>query len=272
MDVFKFHDYRELIGEVLKNGKKSRPRGIIQKAAEYLKCHPTFISQVLHEKSDLSIDQGVLFCEFAQFNEEETEYFLDLLFLERSASAPGRRLFKKRLQKHLSKRASFGERVKAEGKINQELRRLYYQSWIPQTLHVYLQIGDGATCEKASQVLGIAEEEVAEHLANLEEMDLIQRNGKKYQSKVSLVHTANDDPIINQIHTNWRLHTIQQLQSRQKIRDVHFSSVMSLSKESVQMIKNYIFDHIENVSEEVKQSRSETVYAYCLDFYPVLSS
>jgi plasmid maintenance system antidote protein VapI len=271
MDVFKALNYREIVDVKLKGEGKKRPRGIIQRLAESLKCHPTLISQILHNKADLSIDQAILFCEFANFQQDETDHFMDMLFRERAGHPATKRHFEQKIKKRIEVRESFAIRVNAGGSISEEYQQLYYETWIPQVVHICCQIGSkGSTVAELSKSLGIDAHEISEVVSELVKMGLVIRVGDYFKSVVDSLHIGKDHKLTKQIHRNWRLRTIQEFQRSGKIHNTHFSSVISLSESSAEKIKQLIFDHIESISNEVKTSKPETMYSFCLDFYRLL--
>ena len=272
MDVFRTLNYREIVDVILKGEGKKRPRGIIQKLAEFLKCHPTLISQILHNKADLSIDQAILFCKFANFQQDETDHFMDVLFRERAGHPATKHHFEQRIKKRIEVRGSFAMRVSAGGSIPEEQQQRYYETWIPQAVHICCQIGSkGSTVAELSSSLGIEAQEISQVVSQLVKMGLVTRVGDYFKSAVDSLHIGKDHRLTKQIHRNWRFRTIQEFQKIGGIHNTHFSSVISLSESSAEKIRQLIFDHIESISNEVKTSKPETVYSLCLDFYRLLT-
>ena len=269
MDIFKYKDYRDVINEVLLEGKTKRPKGVIQRLAKVLRCHPTLISQVLREKSEFTVDQGVLFCEFARFNKAEMEYFLDLLLFQRAATQKAKGFFSKRLEDKVAERKSIESRLQTQQSLQEEHKRFYYSSWMPPSIHICCQLPSGQSLRTIAKGFGISEQDAKYFLSNLTDAGILSREGELYKSMLDHVHIPSSESISSVAHSTWRVKTLAKLQGQRKDEDLHFSSVFAASTEALDKIRVMILDQIQELQKESRSEENHEVYLFTTDFYKI---
>ena len=84
MSFFDNTNYRDVIR--LKIKENDSVRGYQSRLAESAGCHSSYLSQVLKGQVNLTPDQGMAFCEFWNFDELHSDFFLSLLNLERAGT------------------------------------------------------------------------------------------------------------------------------------------------------------------------------------------
>ena len=90
--IFKYQSYKTYLEDsLLCKGKKGT-------FAKFVGCQPSFISQVLKGKPDLSLEQGLLANDFFEHSAAEAEHFLLLLQFHRAGSKRLRDHFKTQIQ------------------------------------------------------------------------------------------------------------------------------------------------------------------------------
>jgi hypothetical protein len=83
------------------------------------------------------------------------------------------------------------------------------------------------------------------------------------------MHLGNDSATVLKHHTNWRLHTLQNLRFVHP-ENVHYSACLSLSREDAFRIKELLLAELKNNLKIVEKSPEETAYVYSFDFYPLI--
>ncbi len=74
--------------------------------------------------------------------------------------------------------------------------------------------------------------------------------------------------MIGQHHTNWRLRAISSL-SKGVPDDLHYSSVITISKKDALRIREELIDKIKDLKTVIKDSVEEKLYSLNLDFFEV---
>jgi hypothetical protein len=123
-------------------------------------------------------------------------------------------------------------------------------------VHVLVTIPHYDSVEKISQALSIGLKRVSEIVA------FLLKAGLMSQMKESSVHILKH-------HSHWRLKAIESL-SEPGTKDVHYTTVSSLSKKDVEKIRSLLTDTVQTYTETVKGSKEETLYGFNLDFYRVI--
>jgi hypothetical protein len=77
-----------------------------------------------------------------------------------------------------------------------------------------------------------------------------------------------ESPFIIKHHTNWRLKAIQSFEQESE-RELHYTSVISLSQSDVLKLKTLFVNSIDKYNEIVRPSKEEACYCLCLDFFKV---
>ena len=108
--------------------------------------------------------------------------------------------------------------------------------------------------------------EILEFLVSL---GLAIQKGNHYEVGASRVHLGGDSPMISKHHINWRLQAIQSLERENREVDLHYSSVISISKEDTLKIKSLLVDSIEKTKAVIKESKEEELHSFCLDFFKI---
>ncbi len=79
-----------------------------------------------------------------------------------------------------------------------------------------------------------------------------------------------DSELILKHHSNWRQHTISNLQFLDR-EDLHYSACLSLSTADVFKIKESILGNLKSNIDIISKSKEETAYVLCFDFYKLFS-
>src|SRR4051812_8836100 len=96
MKVFAASNYRQVMQEKIREG--GAVRGYQARLAEAAGVHSSYISRVLADRVELTPDQAASLARFWNFDGDETDFFIDLVLLERSASKDFRARLGRRLE------------------------------------------------------------------------------------------------------------------------------------------------------------------------------
>jgi hypothetical protein len=84
----------------------------------------------------------------------------------------------------------------------------------------------------------------------------------------SRIHLTDDSPMISKHHVNWRMQAIQSME-KDASGELHYSSVVSVSREDTPRVREILLKAIEEVRKVVKDSKDETVCCYTVDLFAV---
>jgi uncharacterized protein (TIGR02147 family) len=269
MTIFESKNYVSYMqNAILSDGKKKH--GIVKALAEKLRCHPTFISQVINGKADLNHDQAVRLCKYLEFTQEETEFFIDMLNRDRAASSEAKEHFQKILDRKISDRRVFQKRAKLKSSLRADQEGQYLSRWSCPVAHAAIQIPNLRTMEKLAKLLDIDEADAKQVLETLESLKLAKKVSGNWVPTETALHIGRDSPFAANFHANMRLKTAANLVSRKRrIEQTHFSSVFAISKTIAEEIREAFLQSLKAAREKMVDSDPEVLYVLCLDYYPL---
>jgi len=269
-EIFDFADYREYIRFNLDKKINIESSNKVKSLAQFLNCHPTYVSQVINCKADFSHEQAIAFCRFALFNEFEAEYFVNLLDRDRAGTTETRDYFQRKITKMKNERTNLARRYNNKVKLSLEDKLKYYETWIPQAIHILCQIEGYGNMESISSALNLSLEQTKSTLDLLKNIGLVKLEGNQYHSIVDSIHLEKGSPLHAKFLANWRFKSMEDLNRNPEGKGITYSSVMSLSKEVADQIKNLIVQHLDVTRDLVMPSESEELYVYNIDYYPLI--
>ena len=270
MKVYDAKNYVEFVVDTLSLGNKAIPRGRIKDLANLLRCHASFISQIIRGKAHMSHEQAHRFCSYAQLSDEETEFFINLLNRDRAGTNELKALFNGILKRKLVERRSLQKRARLTPTLSRDQEIVYFQSFTYPLIHAALHLPDLKEPKQLSITLGIPEPEVSEALKLLNELGLATQRDEKWHPTVKNLHVGKESPLNRTYHANWRLKTAMLLQEGRRTHEhTHFTSLFCISKKDVERIRELILTHLEKVRQEMVASDSERLFVLCLDYFPI---
>lgn len=265
-NVFEFAHYRPYLAARL---EAKGARGHKTQIATAMSVQPTYISQVLQESAHLSLEQAEAANNFLNHTAQESHFFMLLLQKDRAGTKTLREYFKKQLDEILKSRMVLIERLGKSQQLAEKDRSWYYSSWVPSAVHIATTVPTLRTIELISTALQMPSEKVLEALERLEEMGLVRKEGFEFYPGLQEIRLGKDSHYILKHHTNWRLKAMQSLEL-EKIQELHYSGVVSLSKGDVDRIKDRLLEVIKDSIEIVKGSKEEELFCLNLDFFSLL--
>ncbi len=262
--IFDCDDYKVFLASAV--GPRDKRSGIKSAMAKAIKVQVTYLSQIIHGNAHLSLEQADLLSRFLGLNSEENDYFLLLVQKNRSGTSSLQEYFSRKLEDIRRKRMSLVERLGKTPQLSKEDQSIYYSSWHYIAVHMALTIPELRTKESISQFLGLSLKLTANALEFLTSRQLATTQGAEWIALTNFIRLGNTSHNIYKHHTNWRMQAIASLE-REELFDLHYSSVLSLSKEDVAKLKERFLESIRETVQSVRQSKEEKLYCYCLDFF-----
>ncbi len=262
LNIYNYTDYKPYIVATL----KLRGHGAKKAFAEAAEIQESFFSQVLHAKADLSLEQADKANKFFGHTNDESHFFLILVQRSRAGTVSLKNYFNKLIQEILEKKKNLKEQVKAKSNVSDEHRERFYSSWQFAAVQIATSVKEFQTIKAIAQKLGIGEKRVAEILEFLLSAGLVVRKNDHFDMGTQSTHLGKDSPLVFKHHANWRLQTLKKLEE-QNDENFHYSTVMSLSPEAVEQIKNLLVKTVKGSNEAMESSKEELLYGLGMDFY-----
>jgi uncharacterized protein (TIGR02147 family) len=263
-DIYQFRSYKAFLKS--KVGPASERRGVKRAMAKALRCQPTYVSQVVNGRAHFSLEQGEVLADFFEMPKDEKQFFLLLILQERAGTKRLEEYFSSQIHRAVEERLILTKRLGAENSLSKEDQSIYYSSWQYAAVHMALTIPHLRTASAIAAKLGIAAVKVVEILDFLCSNGLAARNGANYTVGKSSIRLGKESHNILKHHTNWRARAVDSL-DRETISDLHYSGVVTLSREDILRIKDKILDFISKTVSEIRASEEEEICCLNLDFF-----
>ncbi len=259
--------YREIINSYLGYRKERRPRGVIKQLAARLRCHSTFISQVLSERADFSLEQGIEFCRHYQFNLDEQEYFLTLLARDRAGTPALRDYQQRKIDELLEKHRDLRPKLQSIENSLAAFEGEYFGNWTYQATHALTQIERYQTTHAISRVLGLSSDEVTAILGRLKIMNLVTSERMKWRSLKDSLHLPKDSPYLRPLRISWKAKLLSDLQSKLEMEGTRYTGVVTVSEKDYQKIRDILVRALGDIRQTVEKSVPEEAHVLSIDCY-----
>lgn len=180
MDIFSFNSYKEFIKKQINDNSESR--GYQSKLAEAARCQKSYLSHILHSHHHLNPDQACGLALFWDLNNEETDWFLLLVDIERAQSESLKKRLREKLRYIKTAREDLAPRFKKPRIKVSEKEFFYYSSWHWSAIHIITSIPRYQTVEAISEKLGLPKSLVRDCLQNLEEIGLVKASNGRWKN------------------------------------------------------------------------------------------
>ena len=268
MNIFNFTKYRDVITADIDNN--ALIHGYQGKLALAAGCSKSYFSQMLSSNVQLTPEHGAGLVNFWKLNEDESEYFLVLLLLERSSSRSLTLMLERKLKILKIKNIRFKRTIKSDFGSDPEKMLKYYSSWLYPAIHVPVSIPDLQTVSKLVAYLGIAPEIINRVLGELQSLGLVAEAGGRFSMINKNIHTSEDSPMSALNHANFRQKTILEIQQG-KNEGIHYTGVHSLSFEDCVRVQEFLVESVSKIRAIITPSKEEELVCFSIDFYPLRS-
>ncbi len=264
MSLFACTDYKEFVRDQIQANRSIR--GYQTLLANGAGCQRTYLSQVLHSEIHLTPDHAANLGLFWKMEQDEKEYFLELVNLARAGTKPLLELTRNRLREIRNRRLDLTNRFNA-ARIEAE-ETPYYSSWIWSALHVLVSIPEFQTVENMSRRLELPAVTVVRFLMTLKEMGLVQEKDGSWTSIQTDLHLSRHSPWNAIHHNNWRQRAVLNSQLC-SLEDLHYTAVVSMSRKDFGRVKELLVEAIEKKRRVVVNSPEEDVFCVGVDLFRV---
>lgn len=266
MNYYNFTDYRDLLLALL----EKKGRGSKVQLAHELNCQPGHISQVLNKnKVHFSPENMVRISQFLNLDFSQEDYLLNLFYKERAASHELKEYFQKKIVVLQNENLSFEKQLKRTDRLDEVSKSIYYSHWAYCCIHMIVSIPEFNTLAKICDRLNIGKEFALKVLNFLTEKGLITESDGHYSVGEVRIHLKKDSPLVRSHHQNFRYKALASLE-RESSFDLHYSSVMTLSKKDAIKIRDLILELTKKKDEILIPSPNEEIICFNLDFFKVL--
>jgi len=266
--VFDYEDYKHYLKDWIANQPKGG-RGIKSTFAEAARCQTAFISQVLHGKAHLNLDQAQAMSQVMSHSSESFHFFILLIQLKRAGTPKLRDYFSEQIQFIREERLMIKNRIRVKQAFSQEDQATYYSNWLYAAVHIAVTCRALQTIDALAKYFRLPVKKITRTVEFLASVGLIKAtNQGSLQIGEARIHLGGDSPFVSKNHSNWRLRALQSLE-RERTPELHYSSVITVSRADVRRIKDLLIDSVEKTNGLVAASPEEELWCLALDFFEV---
>lgn len=265
ISLFDYRDYKQYINQTIL-AMPSKGRGVRRDLAAYLNCQTAYISQVLNKDVQFSLEHAVKINQFFKHSKEQARYFLLLVQWQRAGSKELRDFIHNEISEIIEKRIELKERLNIKDSLDDNNQHIYYSAWYFAATHIMLSIPHYQTSEAISKTLRLPLKQVQGILSFLCETGLAIHQNNRFVIGKTRIHLGQNGIPIRRHHTNWRNQAIASI-DKQNEADLHYSSVLSMSKKDIPKVKEIFIKAIEESREIIKTSKEEKVQVIAIDFF-----
>ena len=265
--VFEFDDYKIYLNRYIQ-GLPRHGYGFKSRMAAVLECKSSFVTQVLNGNANLSLEQAESLNGLLKHQETEGEYFLTMVLLSRAGSEALRHRLQKRLKKLRENQMNLKERFSEQTEIDPLTLHEFFSVWHFNAIQIAATIPRLQSRKTLRQSLGLSHKAFDEALQFLMTNNLLKEENSRLLPTKKKIFIGKDSLALKVHHSNWRQRAILSL-DRNYEDDLHFTSVFSLSRKEVALIKDRLVREIEQIRQMVKTSPEEEVHTCLIDFFRV---
>ncbi len=264
MNLFDYTGYKSYLFDLIEANKMTR--GFKSKIASFAGCQKTYISQVLNTHVHLTPEHGMALALAWNFDQTETEYWLNLINFERTSFPPLKKKIFEQLQSIKEDSADLSKRFKENLIQNSEQQLQYYSSYLYGGIHMLVGVDRFRTPKEISQKLKAPVDLVIEILSELLQMGLVKMENNEWQPTAHNIHLGKDSPMNLLNHQIWRSQAITDIQNKNS-SSLHYSAVQTLDEKSFQEIKRLILETIEKQRKIVGAASENEVDCFVCDWF-----
>jgi len=267
LDIWNYTDYKAFIKDTIAS-RENGGRGQLKKLSEYLGVHSTLISQVVNGIKDFSDEQSLKVAWFLQLTELEVDYFLAMVFYSKAGTADLKAYHLTKIMKFKEIGQSVSSRIGKTTELSEDDKIRFYSDWRYVSVWLATSIDELKDAQGISEHLKIPKNNVQDILEFLISKRLCKKTKKGISMDIMRIYVPADSAFVVNHHLNWRLKSLNFIQSPSK-QELAFTSPLSISKKDFAKVRGLILKLIEDVSAIIAKTEPEIVACLNIDQFMV---
>ncbi len=265
LNVFTFSSYKAYLERALLT---DAPRGQMSRAAEALGCQASFLSRVIHSNVQLTPDQAFVLAGFFNMDEDESAYFQTRVESERAGNPSYRTALGEKLKDMKRRREDLSKRANRPDFDIDAQRARYFSSWHWSALHFLTAIPALHSVASLAKRLNLDEKTTLNTLRELQSFGLVGEEKNKWRYRQGQFHLPKSSPFVLLHHSNWRARAVLDAQDITN-ESIHFTSVLTLSREDLERLKNLVLKFISEAEAVSRPSPPEECAVLNVDLFEI---
>lgn len=267
MKIYEFLDYKLFIRRIIEQ-RPTLGRGAIKKMASVLRVHPSLISQILSGTKDFSVEQANDLAMFFNLTEEETEYFLCLVGIER-AGTTRLKIFLQNKRDRLIKSRSNAVQSPSATRVSKDFdSSKFYSNWCYSAIHLLTGIPKFQKVEAISEYLKLPLGKVQEAIDYLSDLGMVEENDGLVRRIGDQDHERHEGSNAVRHHINWRLRALERLHKEQS-EEQFLTMPIRMSHSDRKNLQTMISEFVSKLKVTVEPSMAEGVSMVTIDLFDI---
>lgn len=266
-NIFSISSYIEALNWAMESHSINN-KGVRSKLSHAIGCQPSYLSRVLSGIADLSLEQAHRASVFFGFNKTERNYFIALVGSARAGTKELQTFWNEQKDSAKAAHLELSSRIDTNMPLTEEQKAHYFSKWYIAAIHASLGIENLRTSQALVKHLHLDLQTVNETLNYLESIGLVSKVGNSFHPTTKSIHLDKNSPLVGRHHLNWKLRSMDAINQPLE-SDLQYTSIISISKNDMDEIRNILMKSIETVRNTVKQSKEEQIACYSISLFQI---
>ena len=258
-EIYSHEDYRGYLESRL----DAAGRGSRLRLASFIECQPSFISQVLSGKNELSLEHAHKMNHFFNHSNEESQYFIDMVLLSKAGTFDLQKFLREQMRNIREQQLQI-HKVVEKRELHKDDLLYYYSNWLCVSVHMLASIEKYQDPKALQAKLGAGEAEFLETVNFLTRTGLVQFRDGRIEPGESHIHLKKTSPYAQSASTLTRLKILEKLRLSDP-RAVNFTSNFTISRKSYDALKKSILEFVVKLDEHIQADEPEEFCTLVLD-------
>lgn len=265
--IFSYVDYKKWVNERILS-MPNKGRGQYMRIVEHLGTSSAIVTQIFKGARELTAEQAVLLSDYFGLSKLERQYFLLLVNYSRAGSYRYKKILEEEIFELQEKAKEIKNRVPQNQQLTEEAKAILYSNWYYLAIWSLTAISGFDNLDHIVERLQIPRSKANQALEFLIKHGLVKDNAGKLEIGPTLIHLESSSPNIPRHHQNWRTRAFLKYEELSS-SEVAYTAPITLSQKDAQEIRERILKFISEVAGVVKDSPSEDLYCFCVDWFRV---
>lgn len=267
MNIFRYLNYIKYISDIAK--KNSSHYGYKAQMAKAAGCQRSYFSQVLAEKAELMPEHALGLCEFWQLSKTESEYFLNLVHHSRASTPNLKKYYLEKIKQMQIDQENLAKKFSESTILPDAKAAIYFSHWQNIAVLMSLTIPELQKPEKIAHRFEIPLATIMKTLEILKNLELAEQlQDGRWRTTNQTIHIQRESPYNTLNHLNWRRLAVDR-SFASPLEGIHYTSVATLSRQDVILIKDLVMKLIEDTRKVIGPSTEEELYCLTCDWFKV---
>lgn len=266
MSIFDFDSYKDFFNSWVKL-QPNRGRGLLSQLAKTLQVNTTLMSLIFKGSSHLTQEQAIVTAQFMNLLPLQSDYFIQLVNLERTARPQARQYIQQKLFEIKQQAENLQSRLNAKSELEASDYAQFFSHWIYTALFLQVAIHEKIERAQLSTVFNCDKSLVHEAIEFLVQTSVLSETNGLLSMGVTQIYIGQQSQFLRNHLSNWRQRAGEVIQNNNLKENIFYSCPIVLSHTDAQLIAEKIRTLIEDFNKIAGPSKSEKLMCLNVDWF-----